>query len=140
MNMPYSQTEQSNLNIVNNALAGSSHDFAKFFEIFVDDVEWTLAGHGPIAGTYHSKEELFSKAEEALFARFASPLTITVVGTWADGDKVFARIKSATTAIDGVPYRNEYMYIMDMRDGRVVSGIEWLDFHAYYEIIDRVKL
>jgi hypothetical protein len=32
------------------------------------------------------------------------------------------------------------MYIMTMDNGRVVSGIEWLDFHAYYEILDRVKV
>lgn len=138
--MPYSEIEQANLETVNSALAASSGDFASFFDLFVEDVEWTLAGHGPVAGTYNSKTELFAKAEEALFARFASPLTITVDGTWADGDKVFARIKSATTAIDGKPYRNEYMYIMTMQDGRVVSGIEWLDFHAYYEIIDRIRL
>lgn len=138
--MSYSNIEQTNLNTVNSALAASSGDFAKFFDLFIDDVEWTLAGHGPVAGTYNSKKELFTKAEEALFARFASPLEISVDGTWADGDKVFARIKSATTAVDGIPYRNEYMYIMTMQDGRVVSGIEWLDFNAYYEIIDRIKL
>lgn len=136
----YSRNEQANLDIVNRALASSSADFAKFFDIFVDDVEWTLAGYGPVAGTYTSKKQLFREAEEALFARFASPLTIKVLGTWADGDHVFARIKSSTTAIDQRPYHNEYMYIMTMRDGRVVSGIEWLDFHAYYEIIERIKL
>jgi uncharacterized protein len=138
--MSYTPQEEQNMQVVKDALAQSSGDFVKFFDIFADDVEWTLAGHGPIAGTYQGKQELFEKAEDQLFKRFAAPLTIKSRGVWADGDEVFARIDSATTAIDGKPYRNGYMYIMTMKDGKVVSGIEWLDFHAYYEIIDRIKL
>jgi ketosteroid isomerase-like protein len=138
--MSYSSQEQANLDTVKAALMASKGDFVKFFDLFEEDVEWTLAGHGPVAGTYNSKTELFEKAEKALFARFAEPLKINTRGVWADGDEVFARIESATTAIDGRPYRNSYMYIMTMDNGRVVSGIEWLDFHAYYEILDRVKI
>jgi uncharacterized protein len=137
--MPYSAQEQANLDTVKSALAASQGDFAKFFDLFEEDVEWTLSGHGPIAGTYNSKTDLFEKAEKQLFACFAEPLRINTRGVWADGDQVFARIESATTAVDGQPYRNSYMYIMTMENGRVVSGIEWLDFNAYYEIIDRVK-
>jgi uncharacterized protein len=139
MMMSYSTQEQANLDTVKSALAASQGDFATFFDIFEEDVEWTLAGHGPVAGTYNSKTDLFEKAEEQLFACFAEPLRINTRGVWADGDKVFARIDSATTAVDGEPYRNSYMYIMTMENGRVVSGIEWLDFHAYYEVIDRVN-
>jgi uncharacterized protein len=32
------------------------------------------------------------------------------------------------------------MYIMSMKDGKVVSGIEWLDLHAYYDIVGRISL
>jgi uncharacterized protein len=139
--MSYSTQEQANLQIVRDGLHNASGDFTKFFEnVFAPDAEWTIAGHGPVARTYHGMKDLFDNAEDALFSRFAQPLAITTRGVWADGDEVFARIDSSSTAIDGQPYRNGYMYIMTMRDGKVVSGIEWLDLHAYYEIIDRVKL
>jgi uncharacterized protein len=138
--MTYSSVESANHRIVSEALQAAAHDFPKFFEaIFSKDVVWTLAGHGPVAGTYHGLEELFEKAENALFSCFAAPLQAETCGVWADGDTVLAHIKSSTTALDGEPYRNEYSYIMHMEDGKVVSGIEWLDFNAYYEIIDRVK-
>lgn len=139
--MTYAPIEQNNHRIVTEALADASDDFSKFFgAIFAEDVVWTLAGHGPVAGTYHGLKELFDKAENALFSRFAAPLKPTTCGVWADGDTVLAHIKSSTTALDGQPYNNEYSYIMHMRDGKVVSGIEWLDFDAYYAIIDRIPI
>lgn len=139
--MTYSAEETGNLQIVTAALNAAAHNFPKFFElIFHPEAEWTIAGHGPVARTYQGMKDLFDNAEEPLFARFAEPLAITTRGVWADGDKVFAQIDSATRALDGQPYRNGYMYIMTLKDGKVVSGIEWLDLHAYYEILDRVSV
>lgn len=139
--MTYSIQESENLKVVNEALADAASDFTRFFDgVFAHDVEWTIAGHGPVARTYHGMTDLFENAENALFQRFAEPLAITVKGVWADGDKVFAQIDSNTRAIDGGAYGNGYMYIMNLKDGKVISGIEWLDLNAYYEIIQRVEV
>lgn len=139
--MPYSPQEEENLTIVRDALHAASQDFTKFFDaIFASDIEWTIAGHGPVARTYHGMKDLFDHAEEALFARFAEPLTITIRGIWADDDKVFAWVDSASRALDGEPYANRYMFILNMKDGKVASGIEWLDLDAYYSILERVKI
>jgi uncharacterized protein len=139
--MSYSTQETTNLNLIRTALDDASSDFTLFFDSsFAPDAEWTIAGHGHVARTYHGMKDLFDNAEAALFARFAEPLSIVTRGIWADGDKVFAHIDSRTRAIDGEPYANSYMYIMTLRDGKVVSGIEWLDLHAYYTIIDRIAL
>lgn len=139
--MTYSPQEQANLRIVRSALDDAASDFTRFFDaVFADDVEWTIAGHGPVARTYAGMKDLFDNAEKALFARFAEPLAIVTRGLWADGDEVFARIDSSSRALDGQPYRNGYMYIMTMRDGKVVSGIEWLDLNAYYDIVGRVTI
>lgn len=75
-----------------------------------------------------------------MFDRWDGTAAVATKGVWADGDKVFVHITSSARAIDGLPYANEYMYILTMRDGKVVAGTAWLDLHAYYEIIDRVKL
>ena len=131
--------EALNKQLVANALSESAHDFTLFFEkLFLEEVEWTIAGHGPVAGTYYGMKELFEKAESALFERLAQPLTIKTIGVWADGNEVFARIESASVAVDGKPYQNAYMYIMTIKDGKVISGIEWLDLNAYYDIVNRI--
>ncbi|MFD1034792.1 nuclear transport factor 2 family protein [Sphingomonas hankookensis] len=139
--MTYSPQEETNLRIINDALNDAAQDLTRFFDaVFASDAEWTIAGHGPVARTYHGMADLFDNAEKALFARFAEPLAIVTRGIWADGDNVFARIDSSSRALDGEPYRNGYMYIMTMKDGKVVSGIEWLDLNAYYQIIERVVI
>lgn len=139
--MSYTATESENLAVINKALVAAADDFGEFFKlVFAADVDWTIAGHGPVARAYSGLEDVYTNAEEALFNRLAEPLKIKVVGIWADDNQVFARIQSASRAIDGAPYSNEYMYILTLRDGQVVSGIEWLDLHAYYEIIRRVPL
>ncbi|MFI9528550.1 nuclear transport factor 2 family protein [Micromonospora rosaria] len=137
--MSYTAVEERNLDIVRTALRGAASDFTRFFdEIFADDVEWTIAGHGPVARTYQGMKDLYDNAEAALYQRLAEPLAVTPHGSWADGDEVIVRIRSASRAIDGEPYRNEYLYVLTMADGKVVSGIEWLDLHAYYGIVERV--
>ena len=135
------EQEAANKQIITNALSESAHDFTLFFKnVFSEDVEWTIAGHGPVAGTYYGMKELFEKAESALFLRLAQPLTIKTLGVWSDGHQVFARIESASVAIDGRSYQNAYMYIMTIESGKVTSGIEWLDLNAYYDIVNRIAL
>lgn len=139
--MAYTTTEQQNLDAVKAALDAGADDFTVFFTtIFTDDTEWTIAGHGPVAGVYHGLKELHTNAEAALFDRLAGPLAITPRGLWADGDDVIARIDSTGVAKDGEPYQNSYLYILTMKDQKVVAGIEWLDLNAYYEIVDRVEV
>lgn len=139
--MPYSATEQRNRTLVENALEKAAQDFTIFFtELFTDDTEWTIAGHGPVAGVYHGLRELHDKAEAALFDRLAGPLAVTSRGIWADGNDVIARIDSTGMAKDGQPYANSYLYILTFENEKVVAGIEWLDLNAYYEIVDRVTV
>lgn len=139
--MAYSETEQRNRAAVEEALNKAADDFTIFFtELFTDDTEWTIAGHGPVAGVYHGLRELHDNAEAALFDRLAGPLAVTSRGIWADGADVIARIDSTGMAKDGNPYANSYLYILTMENQKVIAGIEWLDLFAYYDIVDRVTV
>ncbi len=139
--MPYTDQEQTNLTLVKNELAAAATDFSRFGDvIFADDVAWTITGYGLVARTFHGVRDLIDNAEQALFDRWDGPAAVETKGVWADGDKVFTHIASSARAIDGLPYANEYLYVLTMRDGKVVAGTAWLDLHAYYAIIDRVKV
>ena len=139
--MSHSPQEEENLRIVRDALLEGEHDFTKFFaKIFTDHTEWEIAGHGPVAGFYHGLKELHDEAEAALFDRLDGPLAIKTRGLWADGDDIIARIDSTGVAVDGEPYANGYLYILTLKDEKVVSGVEWLDLHAYYDIVERIHL
>lgn len=139
--MAYTDEENANRTVVEDALKVAATDFSKLGEnIFSPDVEWTITGHGPVARTFHGMKDLIDNAEQELFDRWAKPAAVTTKGVWADGDKVFVHMRSATTARDGQPYANEYMYILTMRDQKVVAGTAWLDLYAYYDILERVNL
>jgi hypothetical protein len=138
--MSYSNEEQLNLNAVQHALQEATTDFAKLAGVFAHDINWTIVGHGPVARTFHGMQDLLDNGETALFERISGHLKVTTNGLWADGDKVFVHMSSAGQAIDGKPYRNEYMYILTMKDGKAVSCIAWLDLYAYYDIVERVRL
>jgi ketosteroid isomerase-like protein len=103
------------------------------------EIVWTITGYGLVARTFHGLKDLIDNAEQALFDRWDGPAAVSTKGVWADGDKVFAHITSSARAVDGLPYANEYLYILTMENGKVTAGTVWLDLHAYYEIINRVK-
>ena len=138
--MSYSDEEQLNLNAVTHALKDAAEDFANLAGVFADDIKWTIVGHGYVARTFNGMKDLLDNGETALFQRISGHLKVTSKGVWADGDKVFVHMSSAGQAIDGKPYKNEYMYILTMKDGKAVSCTAWLDLYAYYHIIERVQV
>ena len=139
--MSYTDEERANVGIINTALQAAATDFSKIGEaVFSEDVEWTITGYGLVAKTFYGVKDLIDNAEQALFDRWDGPASVETKGVYADGDKVFVHIKSSARAIDGLPYANEYLYILTMRDQKVVAGTAWLDLHAYYDIINRVKI
>jgi len=139
--MAYSNEEQTNVELVKDALAAAASDFSKFGEaLFSDDLEWAITGYGLVARTFHGIKDLINNAEQALFDRWKGTAAVQTKEVWANGDKVFAHLTSSAIAVDGLPYANEYLYILTMKNGKVVAGTAWLDLHAYYAIIDRVKL
>lgn len=136
--MSYTSEEQTNRTAVQQAL--EKGDFSKLSEIFVDDIQWTITGHGSVARTFDGMRDLVDNGEKALLDRISGSLTVSSKGVWADGDKVFLHMTSAGKAIDGQPYRNEYMYILTMKNQKAVACTAWLDLYAYYGIIDRITL
>ncbi|MCQ8241804.1 nuclear transport factor 2 family protein [Rhizosaccharibacter radicis] len=139
--MSYTDEENANLRVVKNTLAAAADDFSKFgAAIFAENAAWTISGYGLVARTFHGIKDLIDNAEQALFDRWDGTAALRTKGVWADGDKVFTHVASSARAVDGLPYANEYLYILTMKDGKVVAGTAWLDLHSYYGIIDRVKL
>ncbi|MEV3901419.1 nuclear transport factor 2 family protein [Mycobacterium sp. NPDC050551] len=58
----------------------------------------------------------------------------------ADDDQVVARWRGTATARDGVPYVNEYAWVMTMANERVTRVVAYLDLVALDDLITRVPL
>lgn len=131
-----SGVEAKNHAIVSEAFEKWQAGESVFAELLVPDVVWTIHGSGPVAGTYRSLEDFVSRASAPLLNRLATPLVPDVHDIWAEGTKVIIRFDGAATTTSGAPYNNQFVWIFQMEDGRVVEAEAFLDLAAYQEVID----
>ncbi|WP_404476517.1 nuclear transport factor 2 family protein [Novosphingobium sp. BL-52-GroH] len=86
---------------------------------------WWILGHGDM-----SREQFIAGVEGGLLT--AQRRTAEVVGITAEGDRVAIEVRGEMVFPDRV-YRNEYHNLLIVRDGRIVSGKEYMDTKAVAE-------
>lgn len=105
-----------------------------FDEVLAPDMSWTIVGSGQGSGTYRGRD-LFKRDVIAPFgALLATPVRPVVENIWADGDHVIARWSGAATTRAGKPYRNDYVWIFRMRNGRADRVTAFLDLPAFQAV------
>lgn len=107
-----------------------------FAELLSDDIVWTIAGSGPVAGTYRGRKDFIDRASAPLVTRLRTPVVPEVRDIWAAGNVVIVRFDGAATTTSGAPYRNQFVWIFRMRDGKVVEAEAFLDLVAYQTVVD----
>lgn len=132
---PIAQTAQNEAS-VRDAFEGWAAGSASVFDLLSPDVRWTIHGSGPVAGTYHGVEDFLQRGSVPLMSRLAGPLTPDVHHIWAAEDRVIIRFGASATTTSGSPYRNQFVWIFRMEDGRVVEAEAFLDLVAYQEVVD----
>lgn len=105
-----------------------------FDEVLAPDVAWTIEGSGPAAGTYRGKADFLDRAVAPFARLLATPVRPRVDAIWADGDDVVVQWRGTATTKRGRPYRNSYVWIFRMRDGRATAVTAFLDLPAYYAV------
>lgn len=115
--------------------AGGSDFFA---EMLAPDVVWTIAGSSASSGTYRGLEDFRTRAVLPFTSRLRTPVRPTSRTVWADGDHVITHWLGEAVAGDGLPYRNRYVWIFRMCDGKAVEVTAFLDLAPYEDVIRRV--
>ena len=131
-------TEADNLARVQAGFDAWAAGTGTVFDLLSDDATWEVLGSTPVSRTYTSKADLEQNMLRAFNARMSGPLRPTVRRLHADGDTVFAFFDATGTARDGVAYRNTYMWLLDMRHGRIVGVKALLDSVAFNDLWERV--
>ncbi len=109
-----------------------------FQDVLAEDVQWTIKGSGPSAGTYRGRQDFLDRAVTPFAARMPQPVRPTAVRVWADGDHVIAQWEGSGQAGDGQPYRNSYAWILRMQGTRAVEVTAFLDLAPYDDVLRRV--
>ena len=128
--------EQRNKAIVEAAFKKWRGGTYVFAELLAPDVVWTIHGSGPVAGTYLNQKDFIEQASRPLTSRLATPIAPEVHNIFADGDTVIIRFDGTATTMSGSPYRNQFVWIIKMKDGLVVNAEAFLDLVAYQQVVD----
>jgi ketosteroid isomerase-like protein len=113
----------------------SASDIDGVMRLLSPDATWKVPGkpeQSRAAGVYDTPriEGLFRRMLE----RLRGGLAMTVVGTIAEGDRVAAEVVSSGDLENGRAYRQEYLFWIETRDGKITSVREYLDTHHAWDV------
>jgi uncharacterized protein len=107
-----------------------------FFEHVADDVQWTVMGTHPLAGTYHTKADFLSHTFARLDKILKEGVLLRVTNILVDGESAAVEMESLSTALDGKPFDNRYCWIVYFSEGTIVEVRAYLDSALVQRLIE----
>ena len=89
-------------------------------DLLADDAEVVIPGTLPHCGVF-TKSAFVRDIATPFMARFSEAPAPRAIRIWADGDDVVVLADAEGTRGDGAPYANRYVFILEMRAGRIVT-------------------
>jgi ketosteroid isomerase-like protein len=107
----------------------SNADVAKLDELYAEDFELWTAGTLPLSGTRGRAEALAGM--DFVAALFPKGIRFTIQAMTAEGERVAVEAESHGIHSSGLPYHNQYHFLIVIRDGKIRRFKEYMDtMHA----------
>jgi uncharacterized protein len=90
-----------------------------------DSATWWVAGNFPLSGTRDKKS--FGELLAGISENCEGPIRITVKGLTAEGNRVAVEAESYVKLKNGRVYKNQYHFLVEVKDGKVDRVREYLD-------------
>ena len=107
-----------------------------FFDHVAEDVNWTVMGTHPLAGTYHTKADFLAHTFARLNKLLKEGVILRVTNLQVDGDTAVVELQSLSTALNGKPFNNRYCWIARFSNGTIVEVRAYLDSALVQRLID----
>ena len=107
-----------------------------FFNHVAQDVNWTVMGTHPLAGTHHTKENFLAHTFARLDKLLKEGVVLRVSNLLVDGDTAAVELESLSTALNGKPFDNRYCWIARFLNGTIVEVRAYLDSALVKQLID----
>ncbi len=91
-------------------------------DLLTPDMTGWITANGAMANTMDKAR--YQYLVRLLAAMCATPPAFTIHALTADEDRVVAEAESVCTLINGEEYRNSYVFVLRIRDGRIASVAE----------------
>jgi uncharacterized protein len=107
-----------------------------FFDHVAEDVNWTVMGTHPLAGTYYTKDDFLAHTFARLNKLLKEGVVLRVTNLLVDGDTAAVELQSLSTALNGKPFNNTYCWIAHFSNGTIVEVRAYLDSALVQQLID----
>lgn len=85
------------------------------------------------------KQQFLAEVAQPFMSRFRKPPVPIPTLILAAGDNVMVVADAEGTTLDEQPYRNNYVFVLEFRAGKLVKATEFLDMLAFNVVWDTVE-
>lgn len=111
----------------------------EFFAAVAQDVEWTVTGTHPLAGTYRDKRSFLIGTFERLTPLLRGDMRMQVTGLHQAGDVVVAELVAQATAIDGSDFENTCCWVCRFAGDVIIEVRAYLDSELVADAVARLE-
>ncbi len=99
-----------------------------------DDASWTIKGSTPFSRTYTGKDVILSKLLGPLMSRLEGGIRLAASRFIAEGDLVVVEAQGQAITKAGVPYNNNYCFVMRLEGGKIREITEYIDTQLVMQV------
>jgi ketosteroid isomerase-like protein len=111
-------------------------DSEKFFQHVAANVQWTVMGTHPLAGTYHDRDTFVRKTFRRLNKVLKDGVRLRVTNIITSHDIAVVELEALSTALNGIPFTNRYCWICRFDQEKIVEVRAYLDSALVQKLID----
>lgn len=130
---------ENNKEIIKEGFTKWASGTGNFFDLLADDMNWTITGSTSLSKTYTNKKQFLDEVIDPLNRRLSKRIIPHITAVYADGDVVIALWDGVATANDGKPYNATYCWNMEMKNGKIINVVAFLDGIEFQDIINRLQ-
>jgi uncharacterized protein len=110
-------------------------DIPGVLALMTEDATWRIPGkpeQSRAAGVYD--KERIGRLFRRMLEQLENGLKMTVVGSVGEGERVAVEVESSGDLRNGRQYRQQYHFLVTLRDGKISAVREYLDTHHAYDV------
>ena len=113
--------------------AMNAGDSAAIVDAYAEDGSVWTSGRTLISGTF-SKAQI-REASGRIFEAFPNGISFTILAMTAEGERVAVEAESCGEHVSGKVYTNQYHFLFEFRDGKVLRLKEYMDTERVTDIL-----
>jgi ketosteroid isomerase-like protein len=109
---------------------------SNFFELLADSVVWEVSGRSPVSGVYSGKNDFLNRSVQPITSKLKTRIVPELISLTADEKYVWLHWRGKATSLLGASYENQYVWKLELKDGKIISAVAFLDTFELNALIE----